>query len=93
MDCCEINNEKHETMRDHRFLKHSNSSESLNMKGGRRRKMNARITLWIVIGVMFVATLFLTFKAGAAGRVETVQAVSSAAKTTASSYSGMVGGC
>jgi hypothetical protein len=55
--------------------------------------MNMRITLWIVIGVMFVATLFLTFQAGAAGSTETAQATGSAVKSAAPSYSGMVGGC
>ena len=51
--------------------------------------MDNRIMLWIVIGVLFVATLFLTFKAGA-GSIGTAQAVSTAAS---SSSGGMVGGC
>ena len=54
--------------------------------------MNTRITLWIVVGLMFVVALFLTFKAGAAGSVGTGQVVVSAAKSAAAS-SGMVGGC
>lgn len=54
--------------------------------------MNTRITLWGIIGLMFVVALFLTFKAGAIGNVETGQVVASAAKTVAAS-SGMVGGC
>ena len=54
--------------------------------------MNTRITLWIVIGVLFVTALFLTFKAGAIGNVGTGQVVVSAAKSAAAS-SGMVGGC
>ena len=52
--------------------------------------MDNRIMLWIVIGVLFVATLFPTFKAGA-GSIGTAQALSTA-KSTAS-YGGMVGGC
>lgn len=55
--------------------------------------MNTRIVLWIVIGLMLIAALFLTFKAGTVGGVETVQSAGSAARTAASSYSGMVGGC
>ena len=51
--------------------------------------MDKRITLWIVIGVLFVVALFLSFKAGAG--IETVQATSSVASSVASS--GMVGGC
>ena len=54
--------------------------------------MNTRITLWILIGVLFVAALFLTFKAGAAESVEAVQTAGSVAKSAASS-GGMVGGC
>jgi hypothetical protein len=54
-------------------------------------KINTRLTLWVVIGVLFVVTLFLTFKAGGVGSVETVQAATSVAKSAASS--GMVGGC
>jgi len=57
------------------------------MKGG-YSKMNTRISLWVIIGVLFITALFLTFKAGGAGSVETVQAVSNAA-----SSGGMVGGC
>lgn len=55
-------------------------------------KINIRLTLWIVIGVLFVATLFLTFKAGSVSTgVEAIQATTSAAQSAASS--GMVGGC
>lgn len=53
--------------------------------------MNTRVTLWVVIGLLFVTALFLTFKAGAAGSIGTVQAVTGAA--TSASSSGMVGGC
>jgi hypothetical protein len=55
--------------------------------------MDRRMFLWIVIGVLFIATLFLTFKAGAVD-VNTVQAPALAAKSVAQSAgSGMVGGC
>jgi len=52
--------------------------------------MNRKTTLWMAIGVLFIAALFLSFKAGAG--VETVQAAGSAAQS-AVSYGGMVGGC
>ncbi|MBS3151349.1 hypothetical protein J4443_03155 [Candidatus Woesearchaeota archaeon] len=56
--------------------------------------MNTRITLWVAISLLFVVALFLTFKAGAAGNVGAVQAVTGAATSAASaSYGGMVGGC
>jgi len=56
--------------------------------------MNTKITLWVAIGVLFVAALFLTFKAGAAGNIGTAQVVAATAKSAASaSYGGMVGGC
>jgi hypothetical protein len=55
--------------------------------------MDRRMFLWIVIGVLFVATLFLTFKAGST-TVGTVQAPALVAKSVAQSAgSGMVGGC
>ncbi|MBU2503810.1 MAG: hypothetical protein KJ879_02035 [Nanoarchaeota archaeon] len=59
------------------------------MKGG-KRKMNTRITLWVVVGALFIIALFFTFKAGAVGSVE---AAGNAVKTVASSSAGMVGGC
>ena len=63
------------------------------VKGGRFR-MEKRFVLWIVIGVLFLATLFLTFKAGSGGGVETARAATLAAQSAASSAgSGMVGGC
>ena len=54
--------------------------------------MNTRITLWVVISILFVAALFLTFKAGAAGSAGALQTATGAA-TSAASFGGMVGGC
>ncbi|MDP4038965.1 MAG: hypothetical protein Q8P57_00060 [Candidatus Pacearchaeota archaeon] len=54
--------------------------------------MDRRITLWVVIAVLFAATLFLTFKAGSID-VGSVQAPALAAKSAAQSASAMVGGC
>ena len=53
--------------------------------------MDKKITLWIIIGVLFLVALFLTFKAGSV--VGSVQVASTAASSVASSYGGMVGGC
>ena len=83
MDCCTENHDK----------AHSNSQSSNEMKGGRFR-MEKRLVLWIVIGVLFLATLFLTFKAGSGNSVGIAQATSLVAKSaTASPGAGMVGGC
>lgn len=60
-------------------------------------QMKKSTILWIVIGVLFVATLFLTFQAGdsssvqASGNAAQLAARSAAASAPASS--GMVGGC
>ena len=55
--------------------------------------MNLRITLWLVIGALFIVVLFLTFKVGSLGSLETIQTVGTATKTATTSYGGMVGGC
>jgi len=48
--------------------------------------------MWIIIAVLLVLVLFMTFSnGGITGAV--VQAASAGAKSTSSSYSGMVGGC
>ena len=62
------------------------------IEGGKTIKMEEKKRkkiLWIVIGVLFIAVLFLTFKVGVAGNA--VQSTGSAAKSVVSS--GMVGGC
>jgi len=53
--------------------------------------MNTRIVLWGAIGLLFVAALVLTFKAGAVGSVEI--GVASSVSSAVQSYGGMVGGC
>ncbi len=62
------------------------------MKGG-LLKMDRRITLWIVVGVLFVVALFMTFKAGTVASSEVVQTAGTVARSAASSSGGMVGGC
>lgn len=66
------------------------SSVSKEMKGG-NRKMNLRIVLWVVIGVLFIIAVVLTFKTGVVGSVP-IETASTTAKAAAS-YGGMVGGC
>jgi len=65
-----------------------NQKSSEEMKGG-DREMNQKTIMWIVIAILFIVALFLVFRAGAVGSSGTVQA----AKSAASSYGGMVGGC
>ena len=80
MDCCNTNTKK------------ENREESV--KGGKSMaKINKKTMLWIVIGILLIATIFLTFKASSIG-TGAAQATASAAKTAASTASsGMVGGC
>ncbi len=81
MDCCSTNEK----------LEYPNNLEKV--KGGKLIKMERRIWLWIVVGILFIAVLFLVFKAGAGGATgNVVQTAGSVAKSAASS-SGMVGGC
>ena len=80
MDCCNTNTKK------------ENREESV--KGGKSMaKINKKTMLWIVIGILLIATIFLTFKASSIG-TGAAQATASAARTAASTASsGMVGGC
>lgn len=82
MDCC---NTKQNTKKENR-------EESV--KGGKSMaKINKNTILWIVIGILVIATIFLTVKASS---IDTgaAQATASAARTAASTASsGMVGGC
>lgn len=84
MDCCSSLSEKKSCC---------NELTNKKMKGG-IRKMNKRVVMWTIIAALFVVALFLTFKAGSVSSgVQTVQTAGVAAKSSASSYSGMVGGC
>ena len=85
MDCCKTKNDD-KCCKDSK--KKNFDNESTNLGGG---KMKTRVFLWGFIGVLFIAALFLTFKAGLAGGIETVQAATSTAGSAASG--GMVGGC
>lgn len=65
------------------------------MKGGKSIKMDRKIMMWGIIAILFIATLFLVFKAGTTGNVVAAQSAGSAVKSAATSAasSGMVGGC
>ena len=82
MDCCENTKQ----------TKKKNQEQS--MKGGNSMTdINKKTMLWIIIGILVIATIFLTFKASSIG-TGAAQAAASAAKTAASTTSnGMVGGC
>lgn len=82
MNCCE--NTKQNTEKENR--------EEI-MKGGKSMTdINKKTMLWIVIGILVIAAIFLTFKASSIGGA--AQATASAARTAASTASGgMVGGC
>ena len=88
MDCCNTNTKK------------ENREESV--KGGKSMaKINKKTMLWIVIGILLIATIFLTFKASSIGTGAAQTIGTGAAQTTASATrtavstasSGMVGGC
>ena len=68
-----------------------NNNHPEEMKGG-KTKMDRKIVLWIIIGVLFVATLLLVFKLGVVGS-SPIGASANAGQTAAASYGGMVGGC
>ena len=82
MDCC---NTKQNTKKE-------NKEEIV--KGGKSMaKINKKTMLWIVIGVLLIATIFLTFKASSIG-TGAAQTTASATRTAVSTASsGMVGGC
>jgi len=54
------------------------------------KKIDTRMILWGAIGVLFVAALVLTFRAGL-GNVEAAQTITDISRSVASP--GMVGGC
>lgn len=80
MDCCAKNEGD------------GKKTDNYEMGDERRSKMNKRIVLWVVIGLLFAVALFLTFKAGA-GTGNVVQTASAAQSAASSASSGMVGGC
>jgi hypothetical protein len=55
-------------------------------------EIKRKTVLWGVIVVLFIATLFLTFKIGS-GNVDVSTAVQTTQAATTSASSGMVGGC
>ncbi len=71
-----------------------NNIKNNEMKGG-DLKMERKLIMWIVIGILVLAVLYLTFKTGStsgnAAVIQSAAASQSAAQSAASS--GMVGGC
>ena len=78
MDCCNTKENKR-------------NNEEVNMKGGKSMEIDKKTMLWIVIGLLVLATIFLTLKASSIGAVQSVASGVQAVASTASS--GMVGGC
>ena len=84
MDCCE--NIKHEDSEG--SIEYKDNKE--NMKGGKSMvEVKKNVMLWVVIGLLVIATIFLTVKASSIG-AGTAQAAALVASTASS---GMVGGC
>lgn len=102
MDCCENTKTDAKKEATNRNVKESHGRRSIHsllpkfnqMKGGKSMvEITNRTMLWIVIGILLIAAIFLTFKASAIGTAP-AQATASAVKTAASTASsGMVGGC
>ena len=68
---------------------HSKDEKTKNLKGGEFKMMIKKKTLlWVVIGVLFLAVLFLTLKVNSIS----VSQLGATAQT-ASATSAMVGGC
>jgi hypothetical protein len=51
--------------------------------------MDRKIVLWIVIGILFAAVLFITFNAGSG----TSNVIANTANAAQGASAGMVGGC
>jgi len=62
------------------------------LKGGySKMQIRKKTLMWIVIGVLFLAVLFLTFKVS--GNTSAVQTAGQVVKSAAPAGAGMVGGC
>ena len=81
MDCCKTKDK-------------DGCCKDIELKGGKSMvEIKKNTMLWIVIGILVIATIFLTFKVSSIG-TGVAQATASAARTAASTASsGMVGGC
>ena len=76
MDCCGNTETK-------------NRSKEESMKGGKSMTEKKSKMLWIVIGILVLATIFLIFKASSIG----TGAAQAVASTAGAASGGMVGGC
>jgi hypothetical protein len=70
----------------------SDGSKHSNKKTGSKETNWASVALWSVIGILLVV-VFFTVISGGSTHSAAVPATQAAAKTAASSYDGMVGGC
>ena len=78
MDCCKTKDK-------------DGCCKDIELKGGKSMvEIKKNTMLWIVIGILVIATIFLTFKVSSIG-TGAAQATGQVAKSVASS--GMVGGC
>ncbi len=86
MDCCNTKEKKDCCKRFER--------QKEDLKGGNKKaKMERKTMMWIIIGILVIATIFLTIKASSIGS-GAVQATGAIVKTAVSApSSGMVGGC
>jgi len=89
MECCKTKKD-HGCCKDLKKTEMGHSSES-QMKGG-NFKMERRMVLWVAIGILFLAALYLIFQTGSNVGAESIGSTTNAAASAASS-SGMVGGC
>ena len=97
MECCKTKKD-HGCCKDLKKTEMSHSSESQmshssesQMKGG-NFKMERRMVLWVAIGILVLAALYLIFQAGSNVGAESIGSTTNAAASAATS-SGMVGGC
>ena len=86
MDCCK-------TKKENKCCKDLEKMDELkSLKGGfNKMQIRKKTLMWIVIGVLFLAVLFLTFKVS--GNTSAAQATGQVTRTAASAGAGMVGGC
>ncbi len=56
-------------------MKKKNCCDKLKMKGGKNMEINKRAMLWGIIGILLVATIFLTFKVSSAGTGQVTGAI------------------
>jgi len=61
------------------------------LKGGKTMEIKRSTLIWVVIGILLIATIYLTFKASSIGTGAATTTATAAQNAIAST--GMVGGC